>query len=125
MSKLGKKPIIIPKDTKVKLESGNTDLFFIQLDLADLLSIHKFVENFKKKFNKLDILVNNAGIMMCPKLKTKDGFEMQFGTNHLGHFLLTELLLDLLIKTEDSRVINVSSLIANFAFVKTPWRKVS
>ena len=62
------------------------------------------------KLSRLDLLVNNAGIMMCPLWRTKQGFEMQFGTNHLGHFLLTNLLLDLLKKTNKSLIFNVSSL---------------
>lgn len=66
------------------------------LDLASLESIRDFAKRFIAMENRLDILINNAGIMACPKMLTKDGFEMQLGTNHLGHFLLTNLLLDLL-----------------------------
>lgn len=70
----------------------------MELDLASLASIRKFVMNFKKKELPLHILVNNAGIMIPPYSKTEDGFELQFGVNHLGHFALTNLLLDDLIK---------------------------
>jgi NAD(P)-dependent dehydrogenase (short-subunit alcohol dehydrogenase family) len=82
----------------------------MELDLEDLKSIHRFADNFKKTFAQLDILVNNAGIMMVPYGLTKDGFEKQMGTNHLGHFALTGLLLDLLKSTPQSRVVNVSSM---------------
>ena len=81
----------------------------MNLDLADLESIHSFVKKFNEKYSKLDVLLNNAGIV-CPYEKTKDGFEMQIGTNHLGHFALTGLLLDCLKNTKGSRVVNVSSL---------------
>ena len=70
----------------------------MELDLASLASIRKFVMNFKKKELPLHILVNNAGIMIPPYSTTEDGFELQFGVNHLGHFALTNLLLDDLIK---------------------------
>lgn len=81
----------------------------MELDLADLESVRSFATTFSKQYNKLDVLLNNAGIMMSPYFKTKDGFEAQFGTNHLGHFALTGLLLDLLLKTPGARVVNVSS----------------
>jgi NAD(P)-dependent dehydrogenase (short-subunit alcohol dehydrogenase family) len=80
------------------------------LDLADLRSVRNFVSQFNQKYAQLDILLNNAGIMMVPYSLTKDGFENQIGTNHLGHFTLTGLLLDLLRKTPKSRVVNVSSM---------------
>ena len=79
------------------------------LDLAELESIHSFAKNLGEKYPKIDVLLNNAGIF-CPYQKTKDGFEMQIGTNHLGHFALTGLLLPLLKNTPGSRVVNVSSL---------------
>ncbi len=79
------------------------------LDLASLESVRSFAEKFVAAHPKLDGLVNNAGIMNAPAGKTKDGFESQLGTNHLGHFLLTELLLDALRKARPSRVVILSS----------------
>ena len=66
-----------------------------ELDLASLESVRNCAETLNDKLDKIDVLVNNAGVMACPNWKTKDGFDMQFGTNHLGHFLLTELLMPL------------------------------
>ena len=82
----------------------------MELDLTDLKSIHSFVNQFKENHSRLDILLNNAGIMMVPYGLTKDGFENQMGTNHLGHFALTAQLLELLKTTPNSRVVNVSSM---------------
>ncbi len=82
----------------------------MQLDLGDLDSVKKFVADFKKSHKKLDVLLNNAGIMMSPYFTTKDGFEGQNGINHLGHFALTGLLLDVVLKTPGSRIVNVSSM---------------
>ncbi|TRY61242.1 hypothetical protein TCAL_16277 [Tigriopus californicus] len=70
-----------------------------ELDLASLKSVRKCAQTLLEKEEKIDILINNAGVMLCPNWKTEDGFDMQFGTNHLGHFLLTELLLPLLRKS--------------------------
>ena len=81
----------------------------MHLDLASLNSVRQFAEAFKSKYDRLDVLVNNAGIMMVPYSTTEDGFEAQFGTNHLGHFALTGLLINLLRATPASRVVNVSS----------------
>jgi len=81
----------------------------MELDLADLGSVRSFATTFRKKYKQLDVLLNNAGIMMSPYFKTKDGFEAQFGTNHLGHFALTGLLLELLLETPGARIVNVSS----------------
>ncbi|MFH1529443.1 MAG: oxidoreductase [Pseudomonadota bacterium] len=79
------------------------------LDLASLASVRDFVDRFRGRHQRLDLLINNAGVMMPPLSQTADGFELQFGTNHLGHFALTGLLLDLLLSTEGSRVVTVSS----------------
>lgn len=81
----------------------------MQLDLMELKSISGFATRFKEKYKRLDVLLNNAGIMTTPYFLTKDGFEAQMGTNHLGHFALTGLLFDLLKKTSDSSIVNVSS----------------
>jgi NAD(P)-dependent dehydrogenase (short-subunit alcohol dehydrogenase family) len=79
------------------------------LDLADLASVRAFADAFRKEHAALHLLVNNAGVMAIPLRRTADGFEMQLGTNHLGHFALTGLLLDLLLAAPDARVVNVSS----------------
>jgi NAD(P)-dependent dehydrogenase (short-subunit alcohol dehydrogenase family) len=81
----------------------------LSLDLASLASIRAFSKTIHERFQKVDILVNNAGVMAIPRRTTADGFEMQFGTNHLGHFALTGLLLDLVAASGAGRVVNVSS----------------
>jgi len=83
---------------------------FLKLDLADLDSIATFADAFKAKHDRLDLLINNAGIMVPPYGKTKQGFELQFGTNHLGPFALTGHLMGLLLVTAGSRVVSVSSM---------------
>lgn len=87
---------------KAKLE-------IIQLDLADLASVREFADTYKSRYQSLDLLINNAGIMIPPFTKTADGFEVQFGANHLGHFALTGLLLDVILATPNARIVNVSS----------------
>jgi NAD(P)-dependent dehydrogenase (short-subunit alcohol dehydrogenase family) len=94
---------------KIQIEIPDAQAEIMQLDLANMESVRQFAEAFKAKYDRLDVLLNNAGIMMVPYGVTEDGFERQFGTNHLGHFALTGLLIDLLSKTPDSRVVNVSS----------------
>jgi len=79
------------------------------LDLADLSSVHAAAEEVVARHPRLDVLLNNAGVMATPHARTKDGFELQFGTNHLGHFALTGLLLELLRGTPGARVVTVSS----------------
>jgi len=83
---------------------------FMQLDLASLESIALFAEEFAVRHDRLDLLINNAGVMMTPFQKTEDGFELQFGTNHLGHFALTGHLLELVARTPGSRIVTVSSM---------------
>lgn len=89
-------------------ESGSAEV--IELDLGSLASVHRFAQSFLKRQTRLDGLVNNAGVMNTPEGRTVDGFETQFGTNYLGHFLLTELLLDVLKASAPSRIICVSSV---------------
>ncbi|MCH5717122.1 SDR family NAD(P)-dependent oxidoreductase [Niabella hibiscisoli] len=84
---------------------------FEQIDLADLASIKKFAERMLAKGEAINLLINNAGVMTPPnRIETKDGFELQFGTNHIGHFALTAQLLPLLRKAPDARVVTVSSI---------------
>ena len=94
-------------------EFPGSEVSAFYLDLADLSSVRSFSEVFSSEAERLDILINNAGVMIPPKSKTKDGFELQFGTNHLGHFALTGLLMPILEKTEGSRVVTVSSIAHN------------
>ena len=86
------------------------------LDLASTKSIRQCAAKLSRSFTKIDILINNAGVMACPLTRTEDGFEMQLGTNHLGHFLLTNLLLPLVQSAgPGSRIITVSSMAHEFA----------
>merc|ERR1711988_349900 len=100
MSRRGAKVVMLCRDMekaeKVAAEIRDAtkgEVIVHKLDLADLASVRECAEQLGNSLEKIDILINNAGIMACPKMKTKDGFEMQFGTNHLGHFLLTNLLM--------------------------------
>lgn len=79
---------------EIVLESLNKHVYCRQCDLASFASIREFARNFQKEQPKLDILINNAGVMRCPKATTTEGIELQLGVNHMGHFLLTNLLLD-------------------------------
>ncbi len=81
----------------------------MQLDVGDLSSVRTFADAFKAKYDRLDILLNNAGVMAIPRQLTPDGFEMQLGVNHLGHFALTGQLLAVIVKTPQARIHNVSS----------------
>ena len=89
-----------------------------RLDLAELASVRKFAADFADGHDGLDILVNNAGVMGIPRRETADGFEMQFGTNHLGHFALTGLLLDRLLARPGARVVTVSSEMARLGRIR-------
>ena len=95
---------------EVRKRSGNNNVVFFQLDLASLDSVRKFAAKILEEEPQIDILINNAGVMALPeRTLTQDGFEMQFAVNHLGHFLLTNLLLDHIKKTPSARIVNVSS----------------
>ena len=95
---------------EVRKRSGSDNVVFMQLDLASLTSVRQFAARVLEEEPRLDILINNAGVMACPYTKTEDGFEMQFGVNHLAHFLLTNLLLDRLTEAPSARIVNLSSL---------------
>jgi len=96
---------------RILAEVPTADIRFETLDLASLASIQSFGDRMKAQYKELDLLINNAGVMMPPRRKTtEDGFELQFGTNYLGHFALTAHLLPLLRKTKNSRVVTVSSI---------------
>jgi hypothetical protein len=88
------------------------------LDLSSLASIRSFAEDVRASYPKLDLLFNNAGVMALPFAQTADGFEMQIGTNHLGHFALTGLLLDRLLVSKDARVVTVSSLMHKLGSIR-------
>ena len=95
------------------LKVPNAEIIVKHLDLSSLQSVRTFAYEVVNEVPYIDILINNAGVAMCPQMKTSDGFEMQFGTNHLGHFLLTLLLIDHLKRSpgnDPSRIINLSSL---------------
>ncbi|XP_069494830.1 retinol dehydrogenase 12-like [Ambystoma mexicanum] len=104
--------------SKIRAETGNEQVVVRKLDLADTKSVGEFAERMRKEEERIHILINNAGVMMCPYSKTVDGFEMQLGVNHLGHFLLTYLLLDVLKKSAPARIVNVSSLAHHFGRIK-------
>lgn len=94
----------------IVLDTKNRAVFCRELDLASFQSIRNFVTRFKSEQSRLDVLINNAGVMRCPRGVTAEGFELQIGTNHMGHFLLTHLLLDYLKLSTPSRIVNVSSI---------------
>ena len=94
---------------QVKEISSNSNVYLKKLDLNSLESVRNFCKVFLQEFSELHILINNAGIITLSFLTTEDGFEKQFGVNHLGHFVLTNLLLERMVKCAPARIINVSS----------------
>ena len=94
----------------VRSRIADADVSLMRLDLASLTSIRDFAHQFLSEHDQLDLLINNAGVMAIPLGRTEDGFEMQIGTNHLGHFALTGLLMNTLQETTGARVVNVASL---------------
>ncbi|CDQ76550.1 unnamed protein product [Oncorhynchus mykiss] len=99
-------------------KSGNPNIVTRKMDLSDTKSIREFAELINREEKQVNILINNAGIMMCPYSKTADGFEMQFGVNHLGHFLLTFLLIDLIKRSRPARIINLSSMAHKWGWIQ-------
>jgi NAD(P)-dependent dehydrogenase (short-subunit alcohol dehydrogenase family) len=95
---------------RIVAASPRAEVTLQQLDLTSLDSVRSAADALRAAYPRIDLLINNAGVMWTPKQVTKDGFELQFGTNHLGHFALTGLLLDQLLGLRDSRVVTVSSL---------------
>jgi NAD(P)-dependent dehydrogenase (short-subunit alcohol dehydrogenase family) len=93
-------------------ENPDAAMTVMHLDLTDLKSIKDFADHYMSHHDRLHLLINNAGVMIPPLRKTRDGFESQFGTNHLGHFALTGRLLPLLLGTPHSRIVTTSSLAA-------------
>lgn len=107
---------------ELKKEIPTADVDLMQLDLADLEQVKRFAHNFKKKYKQLDVLINNAGVMMpVERFETKQGFEGQFGTNHLGHFVLTNELMNTLEATPDARIVVLSSLVAKMKDADIYW----
>jgi NAD(P)-dependent dehydrogenase (short-subunit alcohol dehydrogenase family) len=94
---------------RIRGEAPGAELKVARLDLADLASVRRFADWYTDSRGGLDLLVNNAGVMALPHRRTADGFEMQFGTNHLGHFALTGLLLPALLERPSARVVTMSS----------------
>jgi NAD(P)-dependent dehydrogenase (short-subunit alcohol dehydrogenase family) len=94
----------------IRRVTGNRNVTVRRLDLASLASIKAFAENFAGSQRRLDLLIANAGVMFPPYARTEDGFELQFGTNHLGHFALAGRLANLLHATQDARLVVVASL---------------
>ncbi len=125
LAKLGAEIVLAVRDTnkgqsvknQILNQTPSAVIEVAALDLMDLDSVRKFAASQSTK--PIDVLLNNAGIMAVPFEKTKDGFESQMGTNHLGHFLLTELLFDALSRGKDPRIVNVSSSAHRLGKIKT------
>lgn len=103
------------------------DVSVVELDLTSLASVRTAADELKSRFDHLDLLINNAGVMTTPKSTTADGFELQFGTNHLGHFAFTGLLVDHLADVPGARVVTVSSnghkMLADIHFDDLQWER--
>ncbi|KAL5516017.1 hypothetical protein EMCRGX_G001273 [Ephydatia muelleri] len=93
----------------IRERSGNTNVYFRPLDLASFSSVHQFASGVLSEEPKIDILINNAAVFLVPYSKTVDGVETHFSVNYLGHFLLTNLLLDRLREAPSARIINVAA----------------
>ncbi|MET3548304.1 NAD(P)-dependent dehydrogenase (short-subunit alcohol dehydrogenase family) [Paenibacillus favisporus] len=95
---------------QIKTLKPSGKVVVMKLDLGDLESVHAFAAAFRQHYDRLDLLINNAGVAKPPYGKTAQGFEQQFGINHLGHFALTGLMLDMLDATPGARIVTISSL---------------
>ena len=102
-------PVRSPDNAKGALSDLEGEVSTAALDLGDLSSVRAFVDQMTRDLNRLDLLINNAGIMTCPEARVGPGWESQFGINHMGHFALTTGLMPLLERTEDARVVALSS----------------
>ncbi len=117
LAKLGAHVVMLCRDEsrglaaqeEIKRLSGSNNVDLMLCDLGSLQSVREFAKLFLDNYSQLDVLVNNAGVILPKRHTTSDGIELQFGVNHLGHFLLTELLLGLMIKSAPARIIVVSS----------------
>lgn len=103
---------------EIRAQVPDAAIELLELDLADLASVHRLADTLLACETQLDVLINNAGVMVPPFQRTKDGFELQFGTNHLGHFALTGRLLPLLHAAPAPRVVTVSSLAHRFGRIR-------
>ncbi|MBV9512854.1 MAG: SDR family NAD(P)-dependent oxidoreductase [Mycobacteriaceae bacterium] len=112
---------------RITAKNPNAVVKVQQLDLTSLNAIREAAEEIKTAHQRIDLLINNAGVMYTDKATTADGFELQFGTNHLGHFALTGLLLERLLPVDGSRVVTVSSIghriLAKIHFDDLQWER--
>jgi NAD(P)-dependent dehydrogenase (short-subunit alcohol dehydrogenase family) len=112
---------------RIERETPTANVALQELDLTSLESVRAASEQLRSDHDRIDLLINNAGVMWTPKSTTKDGFELQFGTNHLGHFALTGLLLDRLLPVSGSRIVTVSSvghrILADIHFDDLQWER--
>jgi NAD(P)-dependent dehydrogenase (short-subunit alcohol dehydrogenase family) len=106
---------------EITRRANSDDVHVVDLDLADLDSVRACATEVLGRFDRLDVLVNNAGLQLGQRTTTKQGFEATFGINHLGHFLLTNLLLDRIRASAPARIVNVSSVGHHFARGGIPW----
>jgi NAD(P)-dependent dehydrogenase (short-subunit alcohol dehydrogenase family) len=94
---------------ELRADQPDAAIEVINLDLTSLASVRAFAQEVSSRHDRIDLLVNNAGVMATPLERTSDGFELQFGTNHLGHFLLTKLLMPSLLRADSPRIVNLTS----------------
>jgi NAD(P)-dependent dehydrogenase (short-subunit alcohol dehydrogenase family) len=106
---------------EIRTRSGNDDVHLVDLDLADLESVASCAKEILDSYERIDVLINNAGLELKRRSTTKQGFETTFGVNHLGHFLLTDLLLERLRASKPARIVNLSSVGHNFARNGLRW----